>query len=144
MDINNNGTLIQAVTLVDQQGNAVSAGGGAPAWGTITGTLTDQTDLNTALAGKRAIITGTPNVVYATNNSNQQINLPYLPTGSANALIVRDSAGRAQVAAPSAANDIATKGYVDGALSPAQRTAINLLDPATSTLADVINALKHA
>ena len=29
-------------------------GGGAPAWGAITGTLADQTDLDTALDGKQA------------------------------------------------------------------------------------------
>lgn len=36
----------------------------------------------------------------------------------------------------------AQKAYVDGALSPAQRTAINALVAATSTTQDIINALK--
>lgn len=34
--------------------------GGGGAWGDITGTLTDQTDLDTALDGKQPIATGTP------------------------------------------------------------------------------------
>ena len=34
--------------------------GGSSAWGGITGTLSDQTDLNTALNGKLATPTGTP------------------------------------------------------------------------------------
>mgnify|MGYP000964906173 CR=1 FL=1 len=36
-------------------------------------------------------------------------------TATANRIIIRDSAGRAKVAAPSASDDIATKGYVDQA-----------------------------
>jgi hypothetical protein len=37
-----------------------------------------------------------------------------VPTATASKIIVRDSAGRAAVATPSASTDIATKGYVDG------------------------------
>jgi hypothetical protein len=36
------------------------AGGGGGTWGSITGTLSSQTDLNTALSGKQTTITGAP------------------------------------------------------------------------------------
>ena len=41
-------------------------------------------------------------------------------TATANRIIIRDSAGRAKVAAPSSASDIATKGYVDSLVGPLQ------------------------
>jgi hypothetical protein len=46
---------------------------------------------------------------------------PHAATSAATAsrLVLRDAAGRAQVVAPSAANDIATKGYADGVKSMA-------------------------
>lgn len=44
-----------------------SGGGGSVAWGNISGTLSDQTDLNTALSGKQATITGAASSV-VTNN----------------------------------------------------------------------------
>ena len=54
------------VTVTDDSGNdrttvTISGGGGGGAWGSITGTLSDQTDLQTALDGKvdeNAAITG--------------------------------------------------------------------------------------
>ena len=41
-------------------------------------------------------------------------------SATANRIIIRDSAGRAKVAAPSSASDIATKGYVDSLVGPLQ------------------------
>ncbi len=43
-------------------------------------------------------------------------------SATANRIIIRDSAGRAKVAAPSAASDIATKGYVDSLVGSLQST----------------------
>lgn len=40
--------------------NGSAIGGGAAAWGSITGTLSNQTDLNSALAGKQASLGYTP------------------------------------------------------------------------------------
>lgn len=49
------------------------------------------------------------------------------PTAQVNMIVVRDAAGRAQIVAPSAAADIANKGYVDGlaawVAAPATATA---------------------
>jgi hypothetical protein len=39
-------------------GSATGGGAGASAWGAITGTLSNQTDLNTALGGKAALVGG--------------------------------------------------------------------------------------
>lgn len=44
-----------------------TGGGGSVSWGSIGGTLSDQTDLNTALSGKQATITGAASSV-VTNN----------------------------------------------------------------------------
>lgn len=41
-------------------------------------------------------------------------------SATANRIIIRDGSGRAQVAAPSSASDIATKGYVDSLVGPLQ------------------------
>jgi hypothetical protein len=45
-------------------GDLVAKGGGGGTWGSITGTLSDQTDLQTALDGKIAKSTGTTYNVY--------------------------------------------------------------------------------
>lgn len=41
----------------------------APAWGTITGTLSDQTDLDTALSGKQATLVSGTNIKTVNGNS---------------------------------------------------------------------------
>lgn len=41
----------------------------APSWGTITGTLSDQTDLNTALNGKQATLVSGTNIKTVNGNS---------------------------------------------------------------------------
>ena len=53
--------------LFRQQLNAAldyveSLGGGSPAWGAITGTLADQTDLDAALDGKQATLVSGTNI----------------------------------------------------------------------------------
>lgn len=50
------GTGLSATNVQDAIAEVAAAGGGgAAAWGGITGTLTDQTDLGTALAGKQPL-----------------------------------------------------------------------------------------
>jgi hypothetical protein len=45
-------------------GDLVAKGGGGGTWGSITGTLSDQTDLQSALDGKEATITATTSADY--------------------------------------------------------------------------------
>ena len=46
--------------VVGPNGSPVSGGGGGGSWGSITGTLSDQTDLQTALSAKQAsLVSGT-------------------------------------------------------------------------------------
>lgn len=146
---------------------AASGGGGGATWGTISGTLSSQTDLQTALNGKinafadpnadrlvfwddsaGAFAALTPAGALSITNTDISVSSAsessvgvseratqaetdagtddarhVTPLKLANAgvsaatasrLMKRDANGRAQVATPSVAADIATKGYVDG------------------------------
>ncbi len=52
-------TIIGLLTTISASGGGGGGGGGATAWGAITGTLSNQTDLNNALAGKAGSLTPT-------------------------------------------------------------------------------------
>lgn len=116
--------------------------GGAAVWGGITGTLTDQTDLDTALDAKRDILTQA-NRVYVTGPASEQTSYGYSASASANSIALRSASGTLAVATPSADTHATTKLYVDGRLSANQRTAISALT-AASTAADIVAALNAA
>ena len=71
-----------------------------------------QIDFNAPQGNQPFTVTSTTKV----NNLNSDLLDGYhaSTSASANTIILRDSSGRAKVAAPSAADDIANKGYVDG------------------------------
>ena len=87
-------------------GDLVQKGGGA-AWGSITGTLSDQTDLQSALDGKQATITGA-----ATTIDTEDL--------TASRALVSDGSGKVAV------SDVTSTelGYLDGVTSAVQ-TQIN-------------------
>lgn len=59
-------------------------GGGGGTWGSITGTLSDQTDLQTALNAKQATITGTAGRPIYKNGSSNVVSLEEVQIGFAN------------------------------------------------------------
>lgn len=65
-----------------------------------------------------------------------------------NVLMLRDAAGRAQVADPSAAADVATKGYVDGRTPASSTGASGIVELATTTetqtMTDAVRAVTPA
>lgn len=92
----NSGTLRQILSWMANRIRAITGGStwyGAPA---------------TTLAAVKGHMDATRDIHGATSSA------------TANRLIIRDGSGRAQVAAPSSASDIATKGYVDSLVGPLQ------------------------
>ena len=85
----------------------VAKGGGGAAWGGITGTLSDQTDLQSALDGKQATITGA-----ATTIDTEDL--------TASRALVSDASGKVAVSDVTATE----LGYLDGVTSSVQ-TQIN-------------------
>lgn len=67
-------------TTLDYAG-ASGGGGGAPAWGDITGTLADQTDLASALSGKQPLATVLTNTTAAFTTA-QETKLSGIATGA--------------------------------------------------------------
>lgn len=97
---------------------AVSSGGGggAPVWGGITGTLADQTDLNTALSGKaEASAVYTKSEMDTALGAKADTTSVYTKT-EANALLA-DKADSADLAGKADASAVYTKTQVDTALS---------------------------
>ena len=85
----------------------VAKGGGGAAWGSITGTLSDQTDLQSALDGKQATITGAATTIDDTDLT-------------ASRALVSDGSGKVAVSDVTATE----LGYLDGVTSAVQ-TQIN-------------------
>jgi len=94
----NQGTLRQ---MLDWFANRIKA---------ITGTTNWYDAPATTLAAAKSHMDATSGIHGATSSA------------TANRLVIRDSAGRAQFATPSAAADAATKGYVDGLVTVRART----------------------
>ena len=86
-------------------------GGGGAAWGGITGTLSDQTDLQTALDGKQATITGA-----ATTIDTEDL--------TASRALVSDGSGKVAVSSVTSTE----LGYVSGVTSAVQ-TQLNAKIP---------------
>ena len=72
-----------------------------------------STATQTALAGKASTAVATPTVNGLLASTDKAKLNAATPNETANALIQRDTSGRAKVADPAVAADIATKGYVD-------------------------------
>ncbi len=67
----------------------ISGGSGSTTWGSITGTLASQTDLNSALAGKQAILVSGTNIktvdsqsILGPGNITTRVNVPSLPSNT--------------------------------------------------------------
>ena len=85
-----------------------------PIWGNITGTLSNQTDLNTALNGKVDKVTGetTYDQVYVKTKTGTQGVVSYSPS-VANSTIVQRNGNQIKGVTPVSDNDVAIKSYVD-------------------------------
>lgn len=98
---------------IDTDGHVANAfSDGDPGAG-VPGTRVDDNFMNAVQEELCAVVeTCGGTLVKDTNN---QVVAQMVSAATANKVMRRDAAGRAQVADPSAAADIATKGYVDGA-----------------------------
>lgn len=89
----------------------------ATTWGSITGTLSAQTDLQAALDAKVAK-TGTANQIYGTDNAGAQTTLAYATSGTAATIAQRTAQGQLQAVTVAdsdgnaTANDLVNRGYV--------------------------------
>ena len=110
-------------------GDLVAKGGGGGTWGSITGTLSDQTDLQTALDGKQATITGA-----ATTIDTEDL--------TASRALVSDGSGKVAV------SDVTTTelGYLDGVTSAVQTQINSKIAKSTGTTYNVytLSALTQA
>lgn len=117
----NDGTNWLTITIGGNTYAVTGGGGGSTTWGAIIGTLSNQTDLQTALNGKldKLTTTTTYSQLYgktaAGNNAMYNIDDGY----NANTIAYRDNAGRLYVGTPTLNNHAATKKYVDDAISGA-------------------------
>lgn len=97
------GTASSSTYLRGDQTWASLPEGTAPAWGEITGTLSNQTDLNSALSGKQATITGGATSITSSNLT-------------ASRALVSDGSGKVGVSAVTATE----LGYLDNVTSNVQ------------------------
>ncbi len=67
VDLTNNQMYFSTDILSASDWTLLGAGGGGGTWGSITGTLSSQTDLQTALNAKQATITGAASTVVSSN-----------------------------------------------------------------------------
>lgn len=101
----------------------------------------DMTSLNAKIDGKVAK-TSTANQVYGTDAAGAQSSAARTSTPTANAIVQRDSNGRAEVATPTTAGQIATKGYVDARTPQVAKTPLTPASgTATALTASVVNGM---
>ena len=87
------------------------------AWGDITGTLSNQTDLNNALNNKLDK-TSTANKVYATDGSGNQTTITYGTSATQGNIVTRGTNGQITLPeTPTNNTDAASKKYVDDSIS---------------------------
>lgn len=91
-----------------------AGGGGSSTWGGITGTLSSQTDLQTALNAKLDLSNLTSRV-YGTDGAGNQSLWAHSQTATANAIARRAAGGVLSVGTPTATDHATTKAYVDAA-----------------------------
>jgi hypothetical protein len=110
-------------------GDLVAKGGGGGTWGSITGTLSDQTDLQSALDGKQATITGA-----ATTIDTEDL--------TASRALVSDGSGKVAV------SDVTSTelSYLDGVTSAVQTQLNDKIAKSTGTTYNVytLSALTQA
>jgi hypothetical protein len=99
---------------------AKGGGGGGGTWGSITGTLSDQTDLQSALDGKQATITGA-----ATTIDTEDL--------TASRALVSDASGKVAVSDVTATE----LGYLDGVTSAVQTQVDSKISTYDGTTYDV-------
>lgn len=109
-------------------------GGGSSTWGQITGTLSDQTDLQTVLDSKVDIIeyanredATSSACLYGTNSANDKKLYKTSVTSTPNTIAVRASGGTITCATPTNNAHAATKKYVDDAIAGIQPASTALL-----------------
>lgn len=118
---------------------------GATAWGDITGTLSDQTDLQNALNGKVDKVTSTSTYakVYVKNADGTQGMIDATgPDYTEGTIPIRRSSGRIYTGTPSGDHDAATKKYVDDAV--ATKSAVSGTNDGTNWLTITIDGVTYA
>ena len=115
--------LVDDASIGTAAGWEVESSGGGAAWGGITGTLSDQTDLQSALDGKQATITGAATTIDDTDLT-------------ASRALVSDGSGKVAV------SDVTSTelGYLDGVTSAIQTQVDAKIAKSDGTTYD-INAL---
>lgn len=109
-------------TVVRRDGTGATALTGVTGLTDVTGKSNDvaankgYVDTKVAIAGDLGGTPAAPTVTGGTHHTHTSAQVSDATSAAtANMVVKRDANGRAQVATPSAAGDIATKGYVDGA-----------------------------
>ncbi len=107
------GTAGQVLSKIDGTNyNTQWSSASGTTWGAISGTLSDQTDLQTAL-DNRVTKTATVAIAYGTDASGLQTNLAYSQAATTNTLARRASNGVLAVGTPTSGGHATTKDYVD-------------------------------
>jgi hypothetical protein len=120
-------------------------GGGDGVWGSITGTLSDQTDLNSALGAKVDDISGAgQRAVTFTAGVQDSGGVTLDAAATASTIAVRGTSGVLQVGTPSTSTHATTKDYVDTALgtkaaATRQVTMGNVSGTATVNVSSAVN-----
>lgn len=114
-------------------------GGGSSTWGSITGTLSSQTDLQTALDGKVSVLTTPINSVYTVSGTGTQAQIVYASNATAGTIVYRTTNGVTSVGTPTSAAHATTKTYVDTADALKQNT-LTLTTTGTTGAATLVGA----
>src|SRR5690606_4633453 len=96
---------------------APGAGGAGGGVETVTGTMVDNTDPQNPVINSdptKLTTVSTPNIVYRTSGSGAQSTITLSTAATASTLPFRSAAGQFNVGTPVTADNVATKGYVDG------------------------------
>ncbi|CAI6068870.1 hypothetical protein [Cohnella sp. JJ-181] len=103
--------------------------------GTLTALLSSLFTLVKGITGKSSALTG-PSITLEATKAHVDATTAHgaVPAPTASTMMARDSAGRAQVAAPSAAGDIARKDTVDAAIATAASDATSKANAVQSNL----------
>jgi len=106
---------------------------------TLSSIYLGLTNISAALSGKTDKITSADKV-HATNSSGTETAIGYTSSAVADTFMIRDANGRANVATPTAAGNIANKDYVDGAMDDIE-DALSAVGSDVSDLSDDVDLL---
>ncbi|MDG0792763.1 hypothetical protein OMP38_19210 [Cohnella ginsengisoli] len=126
-------------------GNRTATDSATPAMsGTLTGLLSSLFTLVKGITGKSSALTG-PAITLEATKSHVDAGMAHgaVSAPTASTMMARDSAGRAQVAAPSAAADVARKDTVDAAIATAALDATAKANAVQSNLTTHISSNSH-